>query len=198
VVVLIGAAGIAYASIPDGSGVIHGCVAKKDGSLRVIDTGAGGSCSAAKETALNWSSGVGGPSGGNPNVWTVDGGQADITGALQGITGVSLPAGTYLVMAKGNAVPDGPGQSIQGSCLLVTVGATAEITQVDGSIVEVLWPMTTTGTGAGDMPVSTFAIITLAGASDVGLACAAFAGSTFTMTEVTVTAVAVGQINPPA
>jgi hypothetical protein len=38
--------GLAYATIRDSSGVIHGCYAKKDGSLRVVDTGAGGACDA--------------------------------------------------------------------------------------------------------------------------------------------------------
>ena len=30
--------GVALASIPDGSGLIHGCYAKKGGNLAVIDT----------------------------------------------------------------------------------------------------------------------------------------------------------------
>lgn len=46
--------GIAYASIPDGDGMIHACAAKRDGVLRVIDTDAGGACNAAKENPLNW------------------------------------------------------------------------------------------------------------------------------------------------
>ncbi len=45
-------AGIAYASIPDSGGVIHGCYANKDGSLRVIDTGSGGACDSRQETPL--------------------------------------------------------------------------------------------------------------------------------------------------
>jgi hypothetical protein len=58
------AGGVAYAAIPDAGGVIHGCYAKKDGTLRVIDTGAGGSCTATKETSLNWSqTGPQGPPG---------------------------------------------------------------------------------------------------------------------------------------
>jgi hypothetical protein len=42
--------GVAYASIPDGSGTIHGCYAKSTGALRVIDTGG---CKSA-ELALTW------------------------------------------------------------------------------------------------------------------------------------------------
>jgi hypothetical protein len=63
----LAAGGIAYASIPDGSGVIHGCYEKKDGTLRVIDTGSGGSCSAKKENPLDWNQkgprGAPGPTG---------------------------------------------------------------------------------------------------------------------------------------
>jgi hypothetical protein len=52
VVLLAVGAGIAYATIPDAGGVIHGCY-MKDGTLRVIDSDAGQSCR-NNETALNW------------------------------------------------------------------------------------------------------------------------------------------------
>jgi hypothetical protein len=45
--------GIAWASIPDSAGVIHGCYAKKGGMLRVLDTGQ--SCDPKTELALDWS-----------------------------------------------------------------------------------------------------------------------------------------------
>jgi hypothetical protein len=47
----IAVGGIAYASIPDSGGVIHGCYNKANGVLRVIDSGK--SCGAA-EKPLNW------------------------------------------------------------------------------------------------------------------------------------------------
>jgi hypothetical protein len=50
------AGGVAYATIPDGSGVIHGCYVKSGsniGHLRVIDTGAGQACRAT-ETPIAW------------------------------------------------------------------------------------------------------------------------------------------------
>jgi hypothetical protein len=53
VVAAVAAAGAAYATIPDAGGVIHGCYLTKDGTLRVIDTSAGGACT-SKETALAW------------------------------------------------------------------------------------------------------------------------------------------------
>src|SRR5437879_3725406 len=59
----LAAGGIAYASIPDGSGVIHGCYKTIGGSLRVIDTGSGGACNAG-ETPLGWNqTGPRGPTG---------------------------------------------------------------------------------------------------------------------------------------
>src|SRR6476660_3793458 len=55
--------GVAWADIPD-SGVIQGCYANKVGSLRVIDSSAGGRCDAKRETALNWNqTGPAGPPG---------------------------------------------------------------------------------------------------------------------------------------
>jgi hypothetical protein len=57
------AAGIAYAAIPDGSGVIHGCYSNTSGAVRVIDTAAGQKCSSA-EKALDWNqAGQPGPAG---------------------------------------------------------------------------------------------------------------------------------------
>jgi hypothetical protein len=58
--ILIGS-GIAVASIPDSSGVIHACL--KDAKLRVIDSDAGQTC-LPSEQALNWSqAGPQGPAG---------------------------------------------------------------------------------------------------------------------------------------
>jgi hypothetical protein len=45
--------GVAFASIPDSAGVIHGCRNGASGLLRVIDDGTG-RCT-PEETALNWS-----------------------------------------------------------------------------------------------------------------------------------------------
>lgn len=56
-------AGVAYATIPDGDGVIHGCYGTSSGSLRVIDSTAGEACN-KKETAINWNqTGPDGPAG---------------------------------------------------------------------------------------------------------------------------------------
>lgn len=59
-------AGIAYASIPDSNGLIHGCYntgSNPSGQLRVVDTGKGATCS-KNEQALTWNqTGPQGPQG---------------------------------------------------------------------------------------------------------------------------------------
>jgi hypothetical protein len=78
------AGGAALASIPDSSGVIHGCYQKNVGNLRVIDPSAGDSCRPS-EIAISWSqTGPQGPPG-------PQGPKGD-TGAT-GATGPAGPAG---------------------------------------------------------------------------------------------------------
>lgn len=59
-------AAIAYASIPDANGVIHGCYKKSGGTLRVIDS-ATAQCDERNETPVQWSQtgpqGLPGPQG---------------------------------------------------------------------------------------------------------------------------------------
>ncbi len=109
---LLVAGGIAYATIPDSSGVIHGCYQKNQGTLRVIDAGTAQTCSSS-ETALNWSQtgpqGAQGPPGptGPSDVWSVDGYGAGFK-SLPFQTSVdlattTLPAGSYFVQAETEA-----------------------------------------------------------------------------------------------
>jgi hypothetical protein len=93
VAVVIGlvAGGIAYASIPDGNGVIHACYKTNSnvGNLRVIDPSTGAACNPA-ETALEWNqagTGASGPTG--PAGPT----GADGTDGLNGATGPTGPTG---------------------------------------------------------------------------------------------------------
>ena len=100
VVAALAAAGIAYATIPDSAGVIHGCYSKTSstslppGSLRVVDTGLGQSC-AQNEVALNWNQqgpkGATGPQGpkGATGVQGPQGPQGQ-----KGATGPTGPSGT--------------------------------------------------------------------------------------------------------
>jgi hypothetical protein len=60
---ILATATVAVASIPDGSGVIHGCRDNKSGALRVIDTDRGQTCRSG-ETTLTWNqAGPQGPAG---------------------------------------------------------------------------------------------------------------------------------------
>jgi hypothetical protein len=112
--------GVAYATIPDGGGVIHGCYAKSGGALRVIDNTVT-NCKTG-ETALQW--GVQGPQGpqglqgpqgvqGQQGIQGVQGpqgptGPSDAYYATSGILGIPkstnvqvaklvLPAGDYAI-----------------------------------------------------------------------------------------------------
>jgi hypothetical protein len=111
------AGGIAYAAIPDGSGVIHGCYQKNQGTLRVIDTGTTQTCSSS-EAPLTWSQtgpqgqpgqqGQQGPPGptGPSDVWSVDGCCAVLKNIAPFDTWVTvattstLPAGSYSVESE--------------------------------------------------------------------------------------------------
>ena len=93
------AGGIAYASIPDSAGGIHGCYQKANGSLRVVDTEAGGKCSST-ENLLQWNqSGPAGPRGPSDAYLASDGGKPiSLTGTT--LVSVTLPAGNYTLIAK--------------------------------------------------------------------------------------------------
>ena len=99
--VLVG--GVAYAAIPDSSGVIDGCYQKKVGNLRVIDSSAGQSCRHS-EVPISWSQtgpqGPPGPQG--PKGDTGATGPKGDTGAT-GATGPQGPKGD-----TGATGPQGP------------------------------------------------------------------------------------------
>ena len=106
--VLLVVAGVAYATIPDSSGAIHGCYARSGGSLRVIDATVT-NCKAG-ETSLDWNvQGQQGPQGSQgPN------GPAGPAGPQgpQGPTGSQGPAGpqgpsglSHGYLASSNQVP---------------------------------------------------------------------------------------------
>jgi hypothetical protein len=101
-VTLATASGIAYASIPDANGVIHGCYSKPSsnieppGTLRVIDTAIGQSCQ-ANEVGLNWNQqgpkGMTGPQGPRGPAGPAGSPGPAGTSGPQGPTGPQGPAG---------------------------------------------------------------------------------------------------------
>lgn len=114
--------GVAVASIPDSSGVIHGCRKNSDGSVRVIDSDLGQTC-ASGWTALNWSqTGPQGPAGATgpqgpagvsgyevlTSIGTVSDGDTGRDSALFKL----CPAGKRAVGGGGGALNAGIGNSV--------------------------------------------------------------------------------------
>lgn len=99
------AGGIAYASIPDSTGLIHGCylpvgtgAIDKQTYLRVVDTEKGQHCGKGEST-LNWEGG----GGSAPNSWLAIGERAiGIGGFSTGtvMANLSLPTGPYTLDAS--------------------------------------------------------------------------------------------------
>jgi hypothetical protein len=102
-IVAIAASTTAFAAIPDGSGVIHGCYDTKTGTLRVIDSGSNGfslSC-APKEAGLTWNQqgpkGDPGPSDSYVATWPTL--QLN-PGENVDVAKLTLPPGKYLLFGK--------------------------------------------------------------------------------------------------
>lgn len=107
---------IAYASIPDANGVIHGCYKKSGGTLRVIDD-ATSQCDSRAETAIQWSqTGPQGPQG--PTGPQGPAGYSLATSATsEGVTlpprqftqiqSKDLPAGNWVISANAIIAYDG-------------------------------------------------------------------------------------------
>jgi hypothetical protein len=154
VLLLATAGGIAYATIPDTDGVIHGCYTKGGGILSVIDPAAGQTCS-SQQTPLSWNQqgpkgdpgpqgpqGLPGPQGPpgvtraderffirslvDPSTWLpiVSGTWPDVRPFLTRVLTMHLDAGNYAITAEVIAENDA-GQGIV-VCLLgnSTVGFT--------------------------------------------------------------------------
>ena len=110
VAALAAAGGVAYSSIPDAQGVIHGCY-DSTGALRVIDTDGSGICRGG-ETALDWNQqGQPGPTGhtgpaGPPGAALTYGrsvaGPISLPDApqIKTIATLTVPAGSYAIFAK--------------------------------------------------------------------------------------------------
>lgn len=177
---LLLAGGVAYATVPDGNGVIHGCYAKTSngqaqaGALRVIDTGQGQSCFAS-ENALAWNQqevkGATGPQGpqgpqgvpgqtGPSDVWSGDGygSGASIGGSFVPLATVNVPAGSYAVESEANLFD-------------VTTPTTYSCDLVDSSINEYQFITTQTGSTGDSATVPLQAVVTFASPNSISLRC---------------------------
>jgi hypothetical protein len=144
---MVALGGVAYSSIPDASGVIHGCYTTQGSrTLRVIDSAE--SC-LGSETALNWSqqgpagptgpAGAQGPQGaqgppGQPPAFTKSVAKVTVAAdvGFAEVARLDVPAGRYVVIAKALALASGSqsfGLTI-GGCWL-RVGAAG----LDGKLV---------------------------------------------------------------
>lgn len=130
VVALAAGGGVAYSSIPDGAGVIHGCYDTASGALRVIDTDAAGVCRGG-ETALDWNQkgepglsgamgapGAAGPQG-PPGSATAYGRSAGgpialpEPGGVKKVATLTVPRGSYVITGKAVGGLNVPGFSCQ-------------------------------------------------------------------------------------
>lgn len=138
------AGGIAYASIPDSNGVIHGCYSKTSGALRVIDTGRGQRCGST-ELALQWNqTGPKGPTGlkGQQGVRGPTGqvGSKGSTGQ-QGSRGATGPTG-----AGGAAGSNGPTGARGPTGAIGPSGPQGTFNSADHNLVEVTTSITSYAT----------------------------------------------------
>ena len=158
--------GVAYSSIPDPMGVIHGCYTNSGRTLKVIDSTE--SC-LGTETALNWNqqgpagpAGATGPAGaqgpegppGQPPAFTksvIKATVPDNIGFVE-IARLNVPAGRYVVIAKAVALVSGSkvlGVSAAG-CLLKAgaAGLNGQVVSEQASDVSSATLVTGNGVGA--------------------------------------------------
>ena len=164
---LLVAGGIAYATIPDGGGVIHACYQKNQGALRVIDTDKAQTCSSS-ESPLIWNqTGQQGPPGptGPSDVWSVDGYDAGFENLAPAQTWVNLattstlPAGNYSVQAEAEA----------DSTLSISTDYSCDLVDSSTNVFQ-----DTRATSSGDwVTIPVQAVVTLASPDTISLRCIA-------------------------
>lgn len=167
-VALLALGGVAYASIPDAGGVIHGCYGNSNGQLRVIDTPSA-SCK-NNETAITWSqSGPAGPQGPTgatgPQGATGDTGDTGPAGP-QGPAGSQGPQGdTGAVGATGPQGPVGPAGATGATGPAGPPGAPGSIVQY--KFISNVPAASTSSTTPVDVPGQTITLTTSGGTVQV-------------------------------
>jgi hypothetical protein len=165
VLVLATAGGIAYAAIPDASGVIHGCYKKSSpnqGTLRVIDTERGQTCSSS-ENALSWNQtgpkGATGPTGptGPSDGYSASNDYMRVGGDDTTLVSVDVPAGSYTVAAKTHVY-----NAVENSFAICELRAAGDA--IDGNINRLIAP-------ANDQVVPFLGVASLAEGGTIALVC---------------------------
>jgi hypothetical protein len=187
-VLVVGVAATAWAAIPDSSGAISGCYAKKGGKLRVVK--AGKTCKKT-ERSLVWSQtgpagapGAKGPAGpkgvkgdpGTPSVAYATVGSVELDDDGEIVGELELPAGKYLLLGTALA-SNGNAEARDVTCVAGILPEVTETVPAEGSA-------TFTAQFAIDLPAAT----------SVGVFC--FAPDTTELLDLTMalTAVRVGSI----
>lgn len=173
--VLMLGAGAAYATIPDGGGVIHGCYVNGVGVLRVID--ASKTHCSKFETEIAWNqSGQSGPPGQTGPAGPSDGWDAQGVGTIPtGGADVVLPgaatlaSGSYLISGSATWAPLDSGNA----SLLCTLLASG--TDVTGNV---LGGFGTASTAGGGTVTTTGAITVASGTASLTLSCRELSGTT--------------------
>ena len=126
IVIGLAAGGIAYASIPETNGVVHGCYKTLGGALRVIDTGKKQAC-VRGELALSWNqtgpkgtTGTNGPTGAKGPTGTTGATGPSDAWMAQGSTPLSSTG--YTTVASLIVADDGNYRSL---CLVLRTGQSA-------------------------------------------------------------------------
>jgi hypothetical protein len=109
---LLTAGGIAYATIPDASGVIHGCYKNSNGALRVIDTDAGATCNGS-ETPLTWNQTGPPASGATTFTTTLSAGDTTLASLDNGITVTGICGAGGSPVQLEISLPGGSGNALQ-------------------------------------------------------------------------------------
>jgi hypothetical protein len=174
----VGAAGAAYAAIPDPGGEIHGCVSKLTGTLRVIDPSTGAQCNALLETPLGFSQQ--GPQGATGATGAI--GATGATGAPgpAGVSGYQIvtftgpstdfadaeaatcPAGKQAISGGGYVVDDGTGNSGIADAVAIRASLPLSLHSTDDSWVVRVFE-TITGNGAAKWHLNVYAICATVG-----------------------------------
>jgi hypothetical protein len=188
VVILVATAvGVAAASIPDSSGLVHGCYKSKAAtngthSLAVIDAAKTSACPSGYKS-LNWN--VNGPNG-----YSTQTSDTHLNDTLTQVAFLSLGAGSYVINASAWLENDSPsGSSSLGVCELVFGSATDEV--------EAGLAGGTANAPLNDQTLSMTVAATVTSSTDATLSCEAVGNSGLTYADTaSMTATQVGSLNP--